>query len=190
VQENDVNDFKTNERPRVQIGEGLKLLPRNGEAEHTSFTDVVESYKVKRFARQIEIGEEDMYDDNFGVFKDMPSAFGKAAGRLRPDLVYADVILANPTLTATSVALFSDSNDNLQGSGTLAHATLSSGLAMMRLFRENSVNLNLKATHIIASPLERVAWARVPEPWRLSLLSENSATEVAVSVGLARITSA
>lgn len=152
VKEEDVPDYKTNERPRVLIGDGLKALPRNQEAAHTSFSDIVESYKVKKYARQFEIDEQDMIDDNFGIFNETPAAFGAAAARLRPDLVYGAIILANPTLSATGVALFSDTNDNLQGSSALTAPTLSSGLAMMRLFRENSQNLNFLATHLIVPP--------------------------------------
>lgn len=153
VSEADVNDFKSNERPRVNVGDGLKKLSRGHEAEHTSYTDTVESYKIARYARQFVIDEQDAIDDNFGVFKEVPTGFGQAAARLKPDLVYGAVILANPTLSATSVAVFSDSNspdNNL--SGSLSHATLSTGLAAMRLVRENSVNLNLEATHILVPP--------------------------------------
>lgn len=154
VSETDVNDFKTNERPRVQISDGLKRLPRGGTAEHTSYTDTVESYKIGSYARQFALPEEDIVDDNFGVFQDTPRVFGMAAARLRPDLVYGAVILANPTMSATSVALFSDSNspDNLFASSALTHATLSTALAKMRLVRENSVNLNLQATHLLVPP--------------------------------------
>lgn len=154
VTEQDVNDFKTNERPRVNVGDGLKKLPRGGEAEHASYTDSVESYKIARYAKQFEIDEQDAIDDNFSVFSDTPKSMGQAAARLRPDLVYGAVVLANPTLNGTSLALFSDSNspDNLLGSSALAYATLSTGLAKMRLVRENSVNLNLEATHLVVPP--------------------------------------
>lgn len=153
VSEQDVNDFKTNERPRVNIGDGLKKLPRGSEAEHTSYTDTVESYKIARYARQFVIDEQDAIDDNFGVFKEVPTGFGQAAARLRPDLVYGAVILANPTLTATGVAIFSDSNspdNNL--SGALSHSTLSTARAKLALVRENSINLNLRMTHLLVPP--------------------------------------
>lgn len=153
VSEQDVNDFKTNERPRVNIGDGLKKLPRGSEAEHTSYTDTVESYKIARYARQFVIDEQDAIDDNFSMFQEVPTGFGLAAARLRPDLVYGAVILANPTLTATSLAVFSDSNspdNNL--SGALSHATLSTARAKLALVRENSVNLGLKMTHLLVPP--------------------------------------
>lgn len=152
--ESDVNDFKTNERPRVLVGDGLKKLARGGEAEHTGYSDVAESYKIARYARQFEIDEQDAIDDNFGVFADVPKQMGQSAARLRPDLVYGAVILGNPTLAATALAVFSDSNtpDNLLGSSTLSYASLSTNLAKMRLVRENSVNLNLQATHMLVPP--------------------------------------
>ena len=154
VSEQDVNDYKTNERPRVQVSDGLKKLARGEEAQHTSYTDLLESYKIAKYARQFEIDEQDVIDDSFGVFQDTPKAMGMAAARLRPDLVYGAVVLANPTLTATGLALFSDSNtpDNLRAASTFAHAALSASLAAMRLGRENSVNLNFEASHLIVPP--------------------------------------
>lgn len=153
VSEQDVNDFKTNERPRVNVGDGLKCLPRGGEAEHTSYTDTVESYKIAKYARQFEIDDQDIVDDNFSVFADVPAQMGRAAARLRPDLVYGAVILANPTLSATSLAVFSGSNATDNDLTTaLSHASLSTALATMRIVRENSVNLNLEATHLIIPP--------------------------------------
>lgn len=158
VSEQDVNDFKTNERPRVNVGPGLKKLPRGSEAEHSNYSDGVESYKISRYARQFQVDEQDMIDDNLGVFADQPKRHGDAARRLRPDLVYG-ILLSNPTLTATGRALFNSTDANLLTSAALAAAKLRAAIAAQRNFRENSVNLNLKTTHVLVPPsLEELAW--------------------------------
>ena len=155
--ETEVNDFKTNERPRVLMGPGLKKLPRGGEADHANYSDVAESYKIHRFARQFQVDDQDMIDDNLSVFEDTPTRFGEAAARLRPDLVYS-IILDNPTLSATARDLFNSTDGNLNTTAALSAVELRTAIAMMRLFRENGVNLNLMPTHLIVPPsLEELA---------------------------------
>ena len=151
VTEADVNDFKTNERPRVEIGPGLKKLPRGSEADHSAYGDKLESYRIARYAKQFQVDEQDMIDDNLGIFSSAPVRHGQAAARLRPDLVYA-ILLSNPTLTATGRELFNTTEDNLGSSSALSFANLKAGVSAMRLLRENSVNLNIRPTHLIVPP--------------------------------------
>lgn len=151
VTEADVNDFKTNERPRVELGSGLAKLPRNGEADHATFSDKVESYKISRYAKQFQIDEQDIIDDNFSVFADTPKRLGLAAARLRPDLVYG-LLMSNPTLTSTAREAFNATDGNLLTGAALTAAKLKAAISAMMLFRENSVNLNLMPTHLIVPP--------------------------------------
>ena len=53
----DVNDFKTNERPRLTTGPNLEKLPRGGEAKHAKRSDVGESYRIARYSEQWVIDE-------------------------------------------------------------------------------------------------------------------------------------
>lgn len=150
--EAEVGDFRTQERPRVTVGEGLKKLPAGGTAEHVTDSDLMEEYKIARYARQFTIDEQDILSDRFGIMKDKPTEFGKAAARLRPDLVYY-LLLANRTLGADNVALFhAASHGNLRTGSALASATLKVAVADFMLQRENNVNLNLKMTHLIVPP--------------------------------------
>lgn len=151
TQETDVADYKTNERPRVQIGEGLSKQPRGGEADHAKYSDVSESYKIHRYTRQFQIDEMDIVDDSLGALSDIPRRFGEAAAWLRPDLVYA-LILANPTLAATARALFNSTDGNLDTSAALTAATLKAAISAMMLFTENSRNLNIVPSHILVPP--------------------------------------
>jgi signal peptide peptidase SppA len=143
----DVGDFKTNERPRLAKGPNLEKLPRGGEADHYERSDVAESYKIARYAKQFVVDEQDMIDDRLDAFSDMPREMGLAAARLRPDLVYA-ILLRNAALVDT-IALFHASHSNLNTGAALASTTLRACIAALEKQRENSVNLNLRATHLL-----------------------------------------
>lgn len=148
----DVNDFKTNERPRMTKGAGLKLLPAGGEADHVSRSDVGESYRIHRYSAQWQIDEQDVIDDTYNALGDSPVEFGLAANRVRPDLTYYH-LMSNPTLAATARALFNATDGNYQSTGyALSAANLKTARKNMFLVQENSVNLNLEATHIIVPP--------------------------------------
>lgn len=179
VREADVADFKTNERPRMTKGPNLVKLPRGGEADHATRSDVGESYKIARYSRQFFMDEQDFIDDSLGALTDMPTEFGLAAARLRPDLVYA-ILLANPTLTATSLALCSTNaaQGNKLTTAALAAAKLKAAAAAMRLFRENSVNLNLMPSHLIVPPtLEFTAYELVNSTENIIAGTAGSVTE-------------
>jgi signal peptide peptidase SppA len=153
----DVADFKTQERPRINVGPGLTVHPRGSTAEHADYADVVESYKIRRFSRKFVVDEQDIIDDSMQAFSDTPKRFGEAAAWLRPDLVYY-ILLANAALGATSLPLFHADQDqgtnggNLDASSALSSATLQAGISAMSLWRENSRNLNIRATHLLVPP--------------------------------------
>lgn len=154
VTEAEVADFKTQERPRVEVGPGLAKLPRGGEADDASYEDNAESYKIARYAKKFTVDEQDIIDDSLGALSDIPNKFGQAAARLRPDLVYA-ILLGNPTLAATARALFNTTDANLGNTSALAAPTLKVAIAAMQNIRENDVNLNLTASHLIVPPALR-----------------------------------
>lgn len=150
--EADVADFKTNERPRMEVISGtMKKLPRGGEADHAQRSDKAESYKIARYAEQFVIDEQDIIDDSLNSFDQTPRDMAAKCARLRPDLVYS-ILLSNPTLTATGRALFNTTDGNLGSTSALASATLRAACASFLLVRENAANLNLKPTHLILPP--------------------------------------
>lgn len=144
----DVADFKSNERPRMSVGPDLELLPRGKEAKHMERDDTAESYSIARYAKQFVVDEQDIIDDRLNALSDTPQMMGRAAARLRPDLVYA-ILLANANLTATGRALFNATDGNLDTGSALAASTLQAAITAIQTFQENSVNLNLMATHVI-----------------------------------------
>ncbi len=143
----DVADFKTNERPRMTKGPDLEKLPPGGTADHVSRSDIGESYKIARYAKQFVIDEQDVINDRFNALMDMPREMGLAAARLRPDLVYA-ILLANAVL-ADNVTLFHANHGNLDTFSGLADTTLRAAITAIAVQQENGVNLNLRASHLI-----------------------------------------
>lgn len=147
TRERDVSDFKTNERPRMLKGPNLARLPKGGTADHTDRSDILESYKIARYARQFVVDDQDVINDRFDALADTPVEMGLAAARLRPDLVYS-ILLANANL-ADAVALFASGHNNLNTTATLTSATLITAVGTVELQQEESVNLNLRASHLI-----------------------------------------
>jgi len=149
TREADVADFKTNDRIRMANGSDLSKLPRGQEASHYNRSDLVESYKIARYAKQFVVDEQDIIDDSMNALREAPVEMGNAAARLRPDLVYA-ILLANDTLGADAVALFDNSTHaNVQTSAALSEANLITMIALIEKQQDNSVNLNLRSSHII-----------------------------------------
>lgn len=148
VNESDVADFKTTERTRLGKTSNMEKLARGDEAKHATIDDVVESYKLARYAKQFVIDEQDVIDDRFDALLRMPMEMGNAAARLRPDLIYA-ILLGNPDL-ADGTALF---HASLHGGNlitdVLADAGLRTGIQVMGKQVEGDAKLNMIARFLI-----------------------------------------
>ena len=151
VRESDVSDFRTNERARLENGGALKKLPRGGEAEHATYSDAVESFKIARYAAQFVIDDQDVQDDNFGGLTGfVPADMGVAARQLRADLIYS-ILIGNPDMR-DSTALFHGDHNNLAGSAAFADATLGAARKAMRIQTESGRNLNIVPRFLIVPP--------------------------------------
>lgn len=151
IRENDVADFRPNERARMVDGGKLKKLPRGGTADHAEYSDIVETFKIARYAKQFIIDDQDIQDNNFGGMTGfVPADFGASARELRPDLIYS-LLMANAAMRDT-VALFHANHSNLTGSAALAVATLKAGRAAMMLQTEGTRNLGIMARFLIVPP--------------------------------------
>lgn len=149
--ESDNPDMESHNRMRLVAAQNLKYLPINGEAAHASRDLKTEATRVERFARQLEIDEADIMGDRFGLLAASGRDFGLAAARVRPDLG-ANVLLANPTLTATGRALTNTTDGNRIGSAALARATLSAAIAAMAKFKDGDASIGLAASHLVCPP--------------------------------------
>jgi len=141
-------DFKTMDKGRLlQMGD-LTKHGRGGEAEHTDRSDKLEQYKIDRFSRQFVLDEMDVIDDRFSLLSKTPQDFGLAAGRIRPNLVYA-ILLANAAMQ-DGTTLFHSDRSNLRTSSALTRTNLAAALTAFETQSENGVELDLEATHLIA----------------------------------------
>jgi hypothetical protein len=165
VSEAEVANFQTQERTRIDLGGGLKKLPRGKTAEHADYTDSQETYKIASYAKMFEVSDDDFLDDNLGGLATVPTEMGTAASRLRPDMVYA-IILDNANLGATARQLFNTTDGSLAGTaGALSAARLTTAISDMARYRENSVVLNLQPTHLLVGPEnELLAWELTQSP--------------------------
>jgi len=152
IREAEVANFQTNERARMLQGGALAKLPRGGTADHADYEDIVESYKIARYARQFVIDDQDIQDDHFGgITGFVPADMGVAARQLRPDLVYS-ILMANAAMR-DAVALFHADHANLNTSSALATAgVLGTSRKAMRIQQEGVRNLNISAKFIIIPP--------------------------------------
>jgi len=152
----DVTDFKANTAIALGKQGQLSKLPRGKTADHATFDDSKETYRVQRYAKQFAVDEQDMIDDSHNAFSSVAPGMGAAAGRMRPDLVYS-MILANPSLLADSLAVFHSTHANTD-TNALSSAYLKTGVSKMRKQTQNGVNLNIDPQYLVcATTLEWTA---------------------------------
>jgi hypothetical protein len=144
-------DLEEHNNNRMQAAPNLKHHPVGGKASHGNRRVLTEKAQVGRFSEQLKIDEADMFGDNFQKLKDTPQDFGRAAGRLRPDLVAA-LLMSNPTLAQTARNLFNSTDGNAATGKALARATLSEMIARLLKVKDGDATLNLKMTHLVVPP--------------------------------------
>lgn len=144
-------DLEEHNNNRMQAAPSLKHHPVGGKAKHGTRRVLTEKAQVARFSEQLKIDEADMFGDNFGKLKDTPQDFGRAAGRLRPDLVAA-LLMSNPTLQQTGRALFNTTDGNSATGKALARQTLSEMIARLLKVKDGDATLNLKMSHLVVPP--------------------------------------
>lgn len=149
VREADVPNFKTNERYLMSKGNDLDVLPRGSEADHDTWDDSAETYKIARFAKQFGVDEQDIIDDMFNALLDKPQDMAEAAAQLRPNLVYF-ILMNNAALQADNVALFHlASHGNLRTGAGLSPTTLQRAIQDMWVQTQNGRTLNLRPGFLI-----------------------------------------
>lgn len=149
TREEDVADFKTNERIGMGKTSGLKKLPRGSEAAHESIGDSKEEYKIARYAKQGVIDEQDIIDDNLNALSEIPVESGLSAARLKPDLVYS-ILLANGSLS-DGVALFHATHGNT-ATNAFNKANLQAAVTAMSQQKLDNARLNNRAAFLLVNP--------------------------------------
>lgn len=168
----DVNDFKTQDRGRLEKAGGLAKLTRGAtEANHITMSDSKESYVIERYAGQFVVDERDIIDDSFGgISTHTPAELGELAAEKRPDLVY-EILLGNPAMRDT-VALFHANHGNLAGSSALDALTLEGMRAAMTLQTENGRSIQTSMRFLIVPEALRFAAQRLVQS--VELLDTNA----------------
>lgn len=141
-------------RPESRIGLGaggaLGALPRGGQAElATAPSESTATQKLRRYARRIELDEEDIIDDNLGIYQKMAEDAGRAAARLRPDLSYS-ILAANPTMP-DGTALF-DSDHSNTATDALSSSGVAAGVKAMGVQQVDGIDLHISPDVLIVPP--------------------------------------
>ncbi len=144
-------DLEAHVRIRMEGLGNLDHNPIGKKANHATRSTKNEYAAVNRFAKQMNIDEADFLGDNFGKLKDSPADFGRAAGRVVPDLVAA-VLLANANLNQTGRALFNATDLSNATGSPLSRATLSAAIARLAKRKDGSATIQLPPTHLLVPP--------------------------------------
>lgn len=142
VDQVDVPNFKANERKTVSpdSGELEKLLPTE-TAGDAILTAGGEEYKIARFAKRWGIDDQDMINEEFGVFRTMPQFLGMSAARLFGQAI-AKLLLTNPNLKDGNAWLSSGAG-NLRTSSALTAANVKAALTQFGTRTDGNVSLEL-----------------------------------------------
>lgn len=141
--ERDVPNFKANERKAVSPDTGdLKKLNPTETAGDATLTATGESYSIARFAKRWGIDDQDMINEEFGVFEDMPMFLGMSAARLFGYAV-AKLLLNNPNM-ADGNAWVNSTFGNLRTSSALNNANMKAALNAFAIQTDGAVTLDLR----------------------------------------------
>lgn len=121
--------FRTVERFRLAQASRLTQHPRGGPPDQVSQdVDEAGTFAIRRFSQQFIADEQDLQDDRIDgiaqVFRDL----GRAARRVRPDLVWS-LLLANPTMPDGYSLFDADNHANYGTPAALAAGSLGTGIA-------------------------------------------------------------
>ncbi|MCC6127438.1 MAG: hypothetical protein IT426_20970 [Pirellulales bacterium] len=151
-----VPNYKKNERFIMQDSEKLEPLPRGGRANLSELDfSKKEEYKIARFAKSFIVDEQDFLDDDLSALIQVPQLLGRAAARLRGDLVFS-MLLANANMSDETPIFHADRGnlaDNL-----LSLQALQADRAAMAAQEDDAGILRGAQADIIV-----VAWAKALE---------------------------
>lgn len=160
VKQAEAQDYK--DQKRLQLGElSLAKVNEAGEVTSTTTGEMQEKYRVSDFARIIALSNQAIVNDDLQAFGQLVARFGWAAAEKERDELVALLALnsgAGPTMSDGS-ALFHTANHGNLGSGAIAIAGLSAGVAALRKQKGISgVPIGVEPRHLLVpAALEMVA---------------------------------
>ena len=166
-----VGDYKQITSARLSSYDDLEEVPEGGSITDVSVTDQGESYVLKRYAKGLTLDEITLINDSLGEFLATARKLAAAAGRLRPDLVYA-ILTDNPTLGADGITLFhATSHGGNLDSNAFSQSALGTGITTMATQKgPKSEDLNILPRFLIG-----------PHALRASMLAAVNSTLVVVA---------
>jgi phage head maturation protease len=159
VSQRSVADFK--EISSIQLGNGGKLekVNESGEYKRTTVNEAAEKYKVEKYGVIVGRTWELIMNDDMDAFSRIPAQLGVRA-REKENEIFWGLLLSNPTMAETGLALFSSGHGNLAGAGAaISVATIGAGRKAMRLFTDLEGELMSIAPSYLVVPaaLETIA---------------------------------
>lgn len=142
VDQVDVPNFKTNERKTVSPDSGeLEKLEPTETATDATMSAGGEQYKISRFAKRWGIDDQDMINEEFGVFRTMPQFLGMSSARLFGQVI-AKLLLSNPEMKDGNAWLRAASG-NLRTGSALTAANMKAALTSFGTQTDGNVSLEL-----------------------------------------------
>lgn len=154
----DVPNFKKNERKVVDPNTGeLEIIPSTGTAGDATLTASGEEFKIARFGKRWGIDDQDMINEDFGVFEEMPQFLGRSARRLAGQLI-AKLLLDNPNLKDGNPWF---TGSNLRTTSALTAANLKASLTAFGVQQSGDVSLDLDPNVILTPKALRFTAAEI-----------------------------
>ena len=142
----------------IELEESLQLtaLPRYGTATVQNIMAGGQLWKLMRYAASMIVDEQTIIDDQLGVFLYSLNQVGRAARRLRPDLVYS-VLHQNPTLRDDIELFHADHNNLNDAGGDMGDEALSAGLTAIanqthRPDSDNHTHVTARGKYLVVTP--------------------------------------
>ena len=179
VDQVDVPNFLANERKSVSPDSGeLNKLNPTETAQDATLTAAGEEYKISRFALKWGIDDQDMINENFGVFRTMPQFLGMSAARLFGQAI-AKLLLTNPNM-ADAAAWLSTGAGNLRTSSALTAANLKAALTQFGTQTDGNVSLELDPNTLFVPKALRFTAAEIING--APLITGNTTTQTSANV--------
>lgn len=182
VQQVDLPNFLTNERKTVSPDSGeMERLNPTATATDAHLSSTGEEYKIARYAKRWGVDDQDMINEQFGVFREMPQFLGRQSAQLAAQLI-CKILLTNPNLADGSAWC---SGSSLRASSALTNANMKAALTAFGKQTDGSVTLDLRPdTLVVPSELQFTA-AEVLDA--APLITGNTTTQTSRNVLAGRI---
>ena len=122
-------DFRPASLFTAAMGDRLDRIGRGDQAGHLAFGFSEAAWRLARYGKQLVVDEQDLLSDRLGVIREAAAEMGRAARRVKLDLVFA-LLLRNPEMS-DDIALFHTDHGNLSSGGdsAMGDTGLAAGLA-------------------------------------------------------------